>query len=132
MDLVIIDQNTYGKKVGSITIKDEITPARWPWGMQPIVLRKLNSKEASAYGTKTGFTPNYVVYDNIYPFKPWGDESGTLLKKALKVINGVVVPVEVSVNRSYRSMDKSAILEEHISDNHANNRKDMLTTLPVK
>lgn len=129
MDVVIIGQNTYGKNVGSITIKDDQTPARWAWGMQPIVLRTVNSKGESAYGTKTGFTPNYVVSDNVYPFKPWGDESETLLKKALEVITGVVVPAEASVNRSYRTMG-TAILEENISDNPADNRKDMFATLP--
>lgn len=132
MDVIIIGQNTYGKNVGSITIKDTQTPARWKWGFQPIVLRTVNSKGESAYGTKTGFTPDYIVSDNVYPFKPWGDESETLLKKALEVITGVVVPAEASAsaNRSYRTMDKSAILEEHISDNPADNRKDMFVTLP--
>lgn len=132
MDVIIVGQNTYGKNVGSITISDETKPARWTWGMQPIVLRTVNSKGESAYGTKTGFTPDYIVSDNVYPFKPWGDESETLLKKALEVITGVVVPAEASVtaNRSYRTMDKSAILEEHISDNPADNRKDMFVTLP--
>ncbi|GGD83334.1 peptidase S41 [Emticicia aquatilis] len=132
MDVVIVGQNTYGKNVGSITIKDDQTPARWAWGMQPIVLRTVNSKGESAYGTKTGFTPNYTVSDNVYPFKPWGDESETLLKKALEVITGVVIPAEASAstNRSYRTIDKAAILEENISDNPADNRKDMFATLP--
>ncbi|MDZ7936396.1 MAG: S41 family peptidase [Emticicia sp.] len=134
MDVIIVGQNTAGKNVGSITIKDEATPIRWKWGMQPIVLRTVNSKGESAYGTKTGFTPDHIVSDNIYPFKPWGDESETLLKKTLEVITGIVVPAEASAsaNRSYRTINKSAILEEHISDNPADNRKDMFTTLPVK
>lgn len=134
MEVIIVGQNTYGKNVGSISISDETKPARWKWGMQPIVLRTVNSKGESAYGTKTGFTPDYIVSDNIYPFKPWGDESETLLKKALEVITGVVTPAEASIsaNRSYRTIDKSAILEEHISDNPADNRKDMFVTLPVK
>lgn len=132
MDVVIIGQNTAGKNVGSITIKDETNPARWTWGMQPIVLRTVNSKGESAYGTKTGFTPDHILSDNKYPFKPWGDESETLLKKALEVITGVIVSAEAPTNRSYRTIDKSAILEEYISDNPADNRKDMFVTLPVK
>ncbi len=134
MDVIIVGQNTAGKNVGSITLKDEAKPARWKWGMQPIVLRTVNSKGESAYGTKTGFTPDHIISDNIYPFKPWGDESETLLKKALEVITGIVVPAEASasVSRSYRKIDKAAILEEHVSDNPADNRKEMFTTLPVK
>ncbi len=130
MDVVIIGQNTYGKNVGSITIKDDQTPARWAWGMQPIVLRTVNSKGESAYGTKTGFTPNYVVSDNVYPFKPWGDESETLLKKALEVITGVPAEASASTSRSFRTIDKAAILEENISDNPADNRKDMFAKMP--
>jgi C-terminal peptidase prc len=129
MEVVIVGQNTYGKNVGSITIKDETNPARWAWGMQPIVLRTVNSKGESAYGTKTGFTPNYVVSDNIYPFKPWGDESETLLKKAIEVITGVVVSAEAAESRSFRTMN-TLVLEENISDNPADNRKDMFTTFP--
>ena len=130
MDVVIIGQNTYGKNVGSITIKDDQTPARWAWGMQPIVLRTVNSKGESAYGTKTGFTPNFVVSDNVYPFKPWGDESETLLKKALEVITGVPAEASASTSRSFRTIDKAAILEENISDNPADNRKDMFAKMP--
>jgi C-terminal processing protease CtpA/Prc len=129
MEVVIVGQNTYGKNVGSITIKDETNPARWAWGMQPIVLRTVNSKGESAYGTKTGFTPNYVVSDNVYPFKPWGDESETLLKKALEVITGVVIPAEASSNRSFRTMS-TTLLEHNISDNPADNNKDMFVTFP--
>jgi C-terminal processing protease CtpA/Prc len=129
MDVVIVGQNTYGKNVGSITLKDESSPARWSWGMQPIVLRTVNSKGESAYGTKTGFTPDYLVSDNIYPFKPWGDESETLLKKALEVITGVITPAEASANRSFRTMN-TLVLEQNISDNPADNRKDMFTTFP--
>jgi hypothetical protein len=115
--------------VGSITIKDETNPARWAWGMQPIVLRTVNSKGESAYGTKTGFTPNYIVSDSVYPFKPWGDESETLLKKALEVITGVVIPAEASSNRSFRTMS-TTLLEHNISDNPADNHKDMFVTFP--
>jgi C-terminal processing protease CtpA/Prc len=129
MEVVIVGQNTYGKNVGSITLKDETSPARWAWGMQPIVLRTVNSKGESAYGTKSGFSPDYLVSDNVYPFKPWGDESETLLKKALEVITGVVIPAETSANRSFRTMS-TAVLEQNVSDNPANNRKDMFATFP--
>ena len=131
MDVVIIGQNTYGKNVGSITIKDETVPARWTWGMQPIVLRTLNSKGESSYGTKTGFAPNVVVADNVYPFKDWGDESETLLKKAIEVITGVAIPVEASVGsgRSFRKLD-TQILQLHESENEQENRKEMFAKMP--
>ena len=131
MDVIIIGQNTYGKNVGSITIKDDNNPARWTWGFQPIVLKTNNSKGESNYGTKSGFTPNYVVSDNIYPFKDWGDESETLLKRALEVITGVAIPVEASANakRSFRQLE-TQILQLHESENPEENRKDMFVKLP--
>lgn len=131
MDVIIIGQNTYGKNVGSITIKDETVPARWTWGFQPIVLKTINSKGESNYGTKSGFAPNYMVSDNIYPFKDWGDESETLLKKALEVITGVAIPAETSATarRSFRQLD-TQVLELHESENPEENRKDMFTKLP--
>ncbi|AFK01807.1 peptidase S41 [Emticicia oligotrophica DSM 17448] len=127
MDVIIIGQNTYGKNVGSITISDD--QKRWTWGMQPIVLRTLNSKGESNYGTKNGFAPDYVVSDNIYPFKPWGDETETLLKKALEVITGATIPADASSRRSYRTLN-TQVLEENISDNPADNNKDMFAKLP--
>ena len=131
MDVIIIGQNTYGKNVGSITIKDENVPARWTWGMQPIVLKTLNSKGESNYGTKTGFAPNVTVADNVYPFKDWGDESETLLKKAIEVITGVTIPVEASVGsgRSFRKLD-TQVLQLHESENPEENRKEMFAKLP--
>ena len=131
MEVILIGQNTYGKNVGSITIQDDVKPARWKWGMQPIVLRTLNSKGESAYGTKTGFAPNYIVADNIYPFKPWGDESETYLKKALELITGIVIPADASARRSYRESN-AQVLELHVSDNPADNSKEMFTDLPKK
>jgi len=65
----------------------------------------------------------------VYPFKPWGDESETLLKKALEVITGSVIPAEASASRSFRTMSTS-VLEQNISDNPADNRKDMFATFP--
>jgi C-terminal processing protease CtpA/Prc len=131
MDVIIVGQNTYGKNVGSITIKDDNTPARWAWGMQPIVLKTINSKGESNYGTKAGFSPNVAVSDNIYPYKDWGDESETLLKKAIEVIMGTAIPVEPSAaaKRSFRQLD-TQVLELHVSDNPEENRKDMFVKMP--
>ncbi|CAH0995793.1 hypothetical protein EMA8858_01920 [Emticicia aquatica] len=131
MDVIIIGDHTYGKNVGSITIKDASKPVRWSWGLQPIVLRTKNSKGESDYGTKDGFTPNYLVKDNIYPYKPWGDESEPLFKKALEVITGVTIPAEVTVNarRSTRELN-SQVLELHESDNPDLKLKDMFVSFP--
>ncbi len=89
MDVILIGGNTYGKNVGSITLSDD--KKRWAWGMQPIVLKTLNSKGESNYGTKDGFTPNFKVTDNVIPFKPFGDETETFLKVAIENITGQTI-----------------------------------------
>ena len=131
MDVILIGDHTYGKNVGSITLKDDQVPARWKWGMQPIVLKSVNSKGESNYGTKDGFTPDYTVKDNVVPFKAWGDESETLLKKALEVITGAVA-VQVAPNaRVSTTKIASEPLQVNESENPYQNRKEMYAT-PVK
>ncbi len=88
MEVILVGANSYGKDVGSITIDDKDNKYRWKWGMQPIVLRTVNSKGEANYGTKSGFTPNVVIADNQIPYKPFGDPSETYLSEALKIIGG--------------------------------------------
>lgn len=129
MDVIIIGEHTYGKNVASITVKDENNPIRWTWGMQPIVLRTVNSKGESAYGTKDGFAPDYLVKDNDYPYKPWGDESETLLKKALEVITGI--SADASANARQTSVQlNTQLLQLHEADRAEENSKDMFVTMP--
>jgi hypothetical protein len=77
MDVILIGDNTYGKNVGSVTLSDD--KKRWKWGMQPIVLRTVNSLGQSEFGGKDGFIANFKVTDNAIPFRPFGDENETLL-----------------------------------------------------
>lgn len=129
MEVILIGDHTYGKNVGSVTLQDN--QKRWNWGMQPIVLKTLNSRGESEYGTKNGFTPTYTVKDNIIPFKAWGDESETLLKKALEVITGQVAQVRTSANaRLSISELKGEPLQVNVSENPRQNRKEMYITLP--
>jgi carboxyl-terminal processing protease len=130
MDVIIIGEHTYGKNVASITIKDENSPIRWTWGMQPIVLKTKNSKGESAYGTKDGFAPDYLITDNIYPYKPWGDESETLLKKALEVIIGTPAETLSNVRQSSGRQLTTQAVQLHESDVAEENRKDMFVKLP--
>ncbi|MCU0324047.1 MAG: S41 family peptidase [Spirosomaceae bacterium] len=115
MDVVLIGGNTFGKNVGSITISDD--KKRWTYGMQPIVLRTVNALGKSEYGTRSGFTPDYPVTDNVVPFKPFGDEQETLLNKALSIITGK--PVVMSVPNGRQSAPIR--LERQVSINRADN-----------
>ncbi|WP_435354087.1 S41 family peptidase [Emticicia sp. SJ17W-69] len=130
MDVIIIGEHTYGKNVASITLKDENNPVRWTWGMQPIVLKTKNSKGESAYGTKDGFAPDYLVTDNIYPYKPWGDESETLLKKALEVITGTPAQALSNARQASARQLTTQAIQLHESDLAGENSKDMFVKLP--
>lgn len=96
MDVILIGGNTYGKNVGSITLSDD--KKRWNWGMQPIVLKTVNAKGESEYGTKDGFKPNFLVTDNTIPYKNLGDPQETLLKVAIENITGK--PVSMTQNNA--------------------------------
>ena len=87
MDVILVGEHTYGKNVGSFTITD--SKQRWTFGLQPITFKTVNSKDESNYGTVNGFTPDYVLKDNVIPFKPLGDPNETYLGKALSIISPV-------------------------------------------
>jgi carboxyl-terminal processing protease len=102
MDVILIGGNTYGKNVGSITLSDD--KKRWKWGMQPIVLRTVNAKGESDYGTKEGFSPTIKATDNVVPFKPFGDPEETYLKLAIEHITGK--PVVASASNAKKAAPK--------------------------
>lgn len=126
MEVKLIGSHTYGKNVGSITIEDDTEPARWAWGMQPIVLKSVNSLGQSDYGTKNGFLPDIAVADNLLPFRDFGDPDETLLHAALTEILGSQAMSKLKANARIKPSKKfDLLLNESLSDNPINNRKDM-------
>lgn len=127
MEVILIGDNTYGKNVGSITIDDDQDPKRWNWGMQPIVLKTVNSNNESNYGTKEGFVPDIRVSDNKLPFKPFGDPEETLFKEALKQIvgEGVLAQARKGARISPTSLF-APLTSTSLSDNPIMDRKEML------
>ncbi len=125
MDVRLIGAHTYGKNVGSITISDDNTPARWNWGMQPIVLKTVNALGESEYGTKTGFLPDVEVADNLLPFKEFGDTKETLLNATLKDMFGADIFSTDRQSRVSPSEKFVPLLNESITGNTLLDRKDM-------
>jgi carboxyl-terminal processing protease len=126
MNVVLIGDNTYGKNVGSITLSDD--QKRWKWGMQPIVLKTVNSLGQSDYGTANGFTPTFKVTDNAIPFKPFGDENETLLKVAIQQITGVIAST-TNANAKVSATKKVDILNgAYPLDNPKREIRDMYIT----
>jgi len=129
MEVILVGGNTYGKDVGSITISDARNNYRWKWGLQPIVLRTVNALGEANYGTKSGFTPDYAVKDNVLPFQPFGDPSETLLKVVLEKITGVPA---VASARKAATLTLPALDKEGGFDNPRNNLRDMYLDRPLK
>lgn len=86
MDVFLIGNKTVGKNVGSISIYEKDDPKN-TWGMQPIVVKTLNSLDQSDYDT--GFNPQILDADNSMFLYPLGDPKERLLNRALKEITGL-------------------------------------------
>jgi hypothetical protein len=91
MNITLIEDTTYGKNVGSISLCEKGSKTN-TGGMQQIVAKIYNSVRKSGY--TAGFVPDCHPDDyhgsNKYPrmLKPLGDEDKYLLSLALKDING--------------------------------------------
>jgi carboxyl-terminal processing protease len=86
MEVFLIGTTTVGKNVGSISIYEKNDP-RNLWGMQPIVVKLLNSAGQADYDN--GFVPNVEVRDNSINLKPLGDREEPMLAEAIRQITGV-------------------------------------------
>ena len=90
MNVTVIGEDTYGKYVGSITLKDydnngTLNPSH-KWGMQPIVLKIANSEGVSDY--VNGLPADEKVSEDIAIMRPFGDVNETLLAAAISRITG--------------------------------------------
>jgi carboxyl-terminal processing protease len=121
MDVILIGENTYGKNVGSFTITDP--NKRWEFGLQPITFLTANAIGESNYGTVSGFTPNYILADNVLPYKTLGNPSETYFSKALSIIGGVAY--QASSTERIIKYTRTLASKESFSDNKWLDRKDM-------
>jgi len=121
MEVILIGENTYGKNVGSFTITDP--NKRWDYGLQPITFLTENANKESNYGTVSGFTPDYILKDNVLPYKTLGNPGETYLNKALSIM-GYVGYQPNSTERSPK-YTRTLASKESFSDNKWLDRKDM-------
>ncbi len=87
-----VGTNTYGKNVGSFTIKDYIDNAgtvnpRHKWAMQPVVLKIANSEDFSDF--TNGLAPDIEAREYAVDLLPLGDPDEDMLKACLDDIRGV-------------------------------------------
>jgi C-terminal processing protease CtpA/Prc len=121
MEVILIGENTYGKNVGSFTITDP--NKRWDYGLQPITFLTSNAIGASDYGTVSGFTPNYILADNVLPYKTLGNPGETYLSKALSIIG--TVAYQPSSTERIQKFTRTLASKESFSDNKWLDRKEM-------
>ncbi len=129
MDVVLVGEHTYGKSVGSITIDDSNSPQRWAWGMQPIVLRSVNSIGEADYGTKDGFLPDIEITDNRLPFVPFGDPQERILGAALEHMLGSEVLAKARKgSKTIATSEFEAASNIAVYGNHMMDRPEMWIT----
>jgi len=109
IDVTIIGSTTYGKNVGSMTIKDRdedgnVNPDH-TWAMQPIMSKSSNVDYESEY--YVGFEPDYEVYEDLSNLLPWGDENDPLFKTALDLIQGISPAKSFDPGPAYETVAKS-------------------------
>ena len=121
MEVILIGENTYGKNVGSFSIPHPTK--KWDYGLQPISFLTENANKESNYGTVSGFTPNYILKDNVLPYRALGNPSETYLNKALSIM-GYVGYQPNSTERSAK-YTRTLASKESFSDNKWLDRKEM-------
>ena len=93
MNVNVVGINTYGKYVGSITLKDEnekgVVNPNHKWAMQPIIVKYANSQGVSDF--VDGLVPDINAEEEIANLLPFGDPNELLLKAALTDMQGGVV-----------------------------------------
>lgn len=99
MNVTVIGTNTYGKYVGSFTIKDYDAKGNLvtthKWAMQPITVKIANSAGVSDY--VDGLTYDLLAKEDVGNLLPFGDENELLLKTCLDRIKGLKsAPIAVS------------------------------------
>jgi carboxyl-terminal processing protease len=119
MKVTVVGTNTYGKYVGSMTVKDwdaqgNVNPNH-KWTMQPIVVKYANSLGVSDF--VNGLTPDITAKEDFAALLPFGDPNEDLLKVVLADIKGI--PVTSMVLKSAQ-MGMSKVADSHDSKPFAN------------
>ena len=124
----VIGENTAGKNVGSITVRDwnkdgKVNPNH-KWAMQPIILKIANSNDF--YDYVNGLEPDIEAFERVSQMRPLGDIDEELLKIAIDDIKGVksaiIQPIE-----TFKPFTSSKLQTRFASEMYLND--DKLTNL---
>lgn len=120
MDVITIGTHTAGKNLFGSLISDDQN--RWKWGVYMMLGQTANANDVSDYGTVNGMTPTYIVDDTSVPYKAFGNENETLLRKALDIM-GIPASTNLKVEAS---KTVSSISGESFRDNLQVGEKRMI------
>ena len=112
LDVILVgENNTTGKYVGSITINDD--EANHGWAMQPIVLKTANANGVSDYSD--GFAPHYLIEDDFDA--QLGTLAEDMLAKSIELITGITItePARIagpSYPKNMHSITQEKVIEK--------------------
>lgn len=84
MQVITIGDHTAGKNLFGSLVGDE--KKRWNYGLYMMLGQTTNANGQSDYGTVNGIPASRQVEDFSIPYKPFGDETETLLNAAMREI----------------------------------------------
>lgn len=121
MDVITIGEHTAGKNLFGSLIGDD--DKRWKWGVYMMLGQTSNANDQSDYGTVNGITPTYLVEDSSVPYKAFGNENETLLRKALDIMG---IPVNQG-GRVAAGLTVEHVVSETLRDNHRAGMNQMIS-----
>ena len=120
MTVITVGDHTYGKNLFGTLVSDE--QKRWNWGMYVMLGQTANANGESDYGNVNGIAANYMVDDNVIPYRSFGDDNETLFSKVLNVM-GVPVGPNARLGATVRV---KPLASEFLKDNLETNAKRMI------
>ncbi len=109
MDIILIGpENTTGKYVGSVTLKD--TESDHNWALQPIVIKLANASGVSDY--IDGFSPDYLVKDDFQA--ELGTIQENMLAKSVELITGITLSEPARIASSLLPDNLQTLPDERI------------------
>jgi carboxyl-terminal processing protease len=123
INVVTIGSTTYGKYVGSITIKDYIEKDKvnpdHKWALQPIVVKSANVEGTTDF--VDGLTPTISVKEDIENLSTLGNATETLLLEAINAASGQETALKSStIKMDYIDVADSKDLIPHAKEMYYN------------
>lgn len=114
MNVVQIGQTTYGKYTSMFLFQPKSNKIK-NWALLPIVAKYANSNGFTDF--KEGLSPDYFVEENLFPATQLGDESESLLAKAIEIITGNFAQLPQNISVDFEKISSEFSRFEEIKQN---------------